>query len=85
LPTLDARLKPALDGLADLHAVVKKLSADVEELRRDEDQRIMEKAANLSRAQIRLVRRPTVANAVEKQTGEEGQETFAQQGAKIFR
>jgi cation transport regulator ChaB len=88
IPALSERLQFATvaDGLKSLQAAVDRLAADVAELRRSEEERIAEKAADLSRAQIRFVRRPTVANAAVAQTDGDAQrgEPLAKRGASIF-
>lgn len=88
VPLLDERLKAVaavVDGLNTLRAAVDGLVAEIADLSRAEDERLAEKAANLSRAQVRFVRRPTVANApVAKGVDGEGAEPLAQRGASIF-
>ena len=74
------------ESVKELRQAVTDMAADIAELKRDEEERIAEKAANLSRAQVRFIRRPTVANApVEEKDGDRVHgEPLAKRGAAIF-
>ncbi len=93
---LDARAKtlyadalaPVVHDLQELRAVVDSVAAAVAEVARAEAERIAEKAAGLSRAQVRLVRRPTVSNPpIEDKAGDAtpGGPSYAELGARLFR
>lgn len=93
LPAVRNMLTAALADQKDLHAAVKQMSADVgkltvdvAEMRRDEDARIAEKAAGgLSRAQMRMIRRPTQVNVKEEAPQTQGDgKAFADRAAAIF-
>jgi cation transport regulator ChaB len=56
---VEKTLTGALDGLNTLHAAVRKMSADLEELKRSEDERVADKVRNLPRATLKQIQRPT--------------------------
>ncbi|MCD6289855.1 MAG: hypothetical protein J7M34_05070 [Anaerolineae bacterium] len=56
------QLAPALEGLSELRAALKAITADVAELRKAEDERLAEKARDLPRATVRRIVRPTRDN-----------------------
>ncbi|HEY65552.1 MAG TPA: hypothetical protein G4O02_13380 [Caldilineae bacterium] len=68
------QLVPALEGLNELRTALKEMAADIAELRKAEEERLVEKARHLPRATMRRIRRPTRDNPplTEKETdGEE--------------
>lgn len=82
LADVEKATNDALGGLTDLRAVLQKLSADVEALKRADDAKIAEKVRDLPRATVKAITRPTQAQP--QPTEEAAKESFEEKGKRAL-
>lgn len=84
--SLEANITPLLDQVGKLRAVVEAMGADVARLTEAEDERLAEKAANLPRATVRRIVRPTQAQekALAEPDGKQKADTLVNTGLRTL-